>query len=134
MTKRPLDTGLLKTASKRCCHKTPGDTTPVCTTENRICSLTRYPEIYSGTYWGAFNRDNERDANKIFFREIISRRNTFIKNYNITRCVQKVPLYVQQEYSSKCILDRRRYPYFDHVEVYESVPTRDWVILSSPNL
>jgi hypothetical protein len=86
--------------------------------------LTKYPRIYSKTYWGAFINDDNRLP-----LSIIENRNAFIKDFNI-KGICTIP---KRKYEIvRHLLDRNQVSrHIDHTETYK---TKDGniVIVNSP--
>ena len=86
---------------------------------NMDCYLrTKYPKIYKKTYWGGFNE------NINITEEIIENRNKFVENYDIAKCVMKIPRKIQKHFDA---LGLR----LDHQECYLT-HDKTYVLIASP--
>jgi len=87
---------------------------------NYYYSLTNYPNIYNGTYWGRFDNHNDRLESSI-----IENRNNFINDFNIKKVISsKIPQYIRKQIENQDNLD------LDHREYYKNNDNKYVVIIS----
>lgn len=91
--------------------------------EQLNCDYTKYPKIYSHTYWGNFSKTADEVDD-----ELIDNRNTFIEKYNITSYASKIPNYVSNEMD---INNKSEFPHIDHTECYKN-KAGNYVLVVSP--
>ncbi len=82
---------------------------------------TQYPQIYSNTYWGSSSLDPYNGITP----DIITNRNNFIQNNNISKCTQP-PKYIQKQIANELELG-----IIDHLECYKT-NDRHYILISSP--
>ena len=84
--------------------------------EQERYSLTDYPRIFKGLYWGNWKKNHDMN--------IIQNRNKFVEEFGIKKSKDDLPQYALGD-----IRDRQSSVY-DHTEYYES--EHDWIIVLNP--
>jgi hypothetical protein len=93
-------------------------------TENKVrhCTLTKYPKIFAGTYWG--------NGMLKISQDIANNRNTFVEEYHIKSACHSPPKYVRMHIY---VGSSGEYIYndMDHIEVYKT-HHKNYIVISSP--
>ena len=111
--------------------------------------LTRYPNIFRGSYWGSFTTDPIRDNDMV---GIFQNRNRFVEEFQITKRLSisntintllktefnDLDKLIREKHISRTAVlliylkkDDIRSDFYDHVEVYKTADDRI-IVLSSP--
>ena len=83
---------------------------------------TQYPQIYINTYWGSSSLEPYNGITQ----DIITNRNSFIRDYNINKCVRDPPKYIEKQIQNEVDLG-----IIDHLEYYKTNDKR-YILISSP--
>lgn len=92
--------------------------------------LTKYPKIFSCTYWGGFQH------HKLDNPEIIENRNAFVEEFRLEDLGVKVSSEIKNNALRRKVLmkyfhDKETFRDFDHKEVY-MIDANEYVIIFSP--
>ena len=91
----------------------------------KLYTLTKYPNIFKGSYWGVHRNDRNDD-------EVIENRNKFVEEFGIKRRVDKVPEYIERivgYYELYC--DEKPSRLYYNYEVYYTA-NKQYIIVMSP--
>lgn len=94
---------------------------------------TNYPEIFSNTYWGQCDYDEQTKEREKNLDEIFTNRNNFIINYKIKKYKTNQPQYLlkhiyKYKYDCQPIISE-----YDHVEFYETMDNTYIIVISPYN-
>ena len=79
-----------------------------------FCNATKYPSIFSNTYWGAFKIDKENNSiEKV--EQTLKNRNHFISTENI-KGIPRAGVY--SDYKHNVLGDSH---FYDHIELYTTL-------------
>ena len=87
-------------------------------------SVTNYPKIYKGIYWGNF----KIERNNNITQEILENRNKLIEEYDI-KCNCKIPQYINDEIRK--METEIGFGILDHIEFYKT-NDRKYLLITSP--
>jgi len=81
----------------------------------RSCDFTKHPTLFENTYWGGYNKLEERD--RINETKIGENRNKLVEIYNLKKVILNYKIPVKTQKQSCIIIDEKDIR--DHIEYYK---------------
>mgnify|MGYP006291291231 CR=1 FL=1 len=97
--------------------------------------LTNYPSLFKYSYWGSFVCDDYDNDQRNDLLEIVNNRNIFVNEFDIKAriTVRDVPYWANHDNAMQQYINFGQYiTYFDHMEAYEIIKGKYYIIVSSP--